>query len=278
MNWINAILTWISDIALAPVQSWSPAVVLVLLSVVAGVVMTVVFRYSSDQQGLKRVARLTKAQLMCLRIFKEDLGVALRCQRDMLKSIGRRLWLSLPPMAVLIIPFLLLLTQLSLRYEKRPIRPGESVILAVELSPDAWSEVSGDVSIQVPAGVVIETPPLRDAGEHTVYWRVGLQEPVAGQVIVHAGFYTLQKSFVGVDETDRLTTVSARRPGSGFFDRLLYPGEPGFANDSPVMSIDIRYPARSTPIFGLDIPWWGTFFIVSMLTAICVRPFLKVQF
>ena len=74
MDWINAILAWISVVALAPVQSWSPAVVLVLLSVVAGVVMTVVFRYSSDQQGLKRVARLTKAQLMCLRIFKEDLG------------------------------------------------------------------------------------------------------------------------------------------------------------------------------------------------------------
>ena len=278
MNWINAILTWISSLALAPMQSWSPTVVLIVLSVVAGVLMTVVFRYSSDQQGLKRVASLTRAQLMCLRIFKEDLGVALRCQRDILKSIGRRLWLSLPPMAVLLVPFVLILTQLSLRYEKRPIRTGESVILAVELSPDAWSDDRGDVSIQVPRGVVIETPPLHDETEHTVYWRVGLRDPVAAQVIVHAGFYALQKSFVGVDETDRLTTVSARRPGSGFFDRLLYPGEPGFANDSPVMSIDIRYPARSTPIFGVDIPWWGTFFIVSMLTAICVRPFFKVQF
>ena len=240
MNWINAILTWISSLALAPMQSWSPGVVLIVLSVVAGVLMTVVFRYTSDQQGLKRVASLTKAQLMCLRIFKEDLGVALRCQRDILKSIGRRLWLSLPPMAVLLVPFVLILTQLSLRYEKRPVRTGESVILAVELSPDTWSDDSGDVSIQVPGGVVIETPPLRDEIEHTVYWRVGLREPVAGPVIVQAGFFTLEKSFVGVDATDRLTTVSARRPGSGFFDRLLYPGEPGFADDSPVMSIDIR--------------------------------------
>ncbi len=278
MNWINAILTWISSLVLAPVQSWSPAIVLVVLSVIAGVVMTVVFRYTSDQQGLKRVASLTKAQLMCLRIFKEDLGVALRCQRDILKSIGRRLWLSLPPMAALIVPFVLILTQLSLLYEKRPIRRGESVVLAVELSPESWADDSGNVSIQVPRGVVIETPPLRDEVAHTVYWRVGLREPVTGPVIVQAGFHTLTKSFVGVEETDRLTTVSARRPGSGFFDRLLYPGEPGFAADSPVMSIDIRYPARATPIFGVDIPWWGTFFIVSMLAALCVRPFLKVQF
>ena len=138
--------------------SWSPTVVLVVLSVIAGVVMTVVFRYTSNQQGLKRVSSLTKAQLMCLRLFKEDLGVALRCQGDILKSIGRRLWLSLPPMAVLIIPFVLILTQLALRYEKRPIQPGESVVLAAELSPDQWQSHASELSLQVPDGVVLETP------------------------------------------------------------------------------------------------------------------------
>ena len=56
------------------------------------------------------------------------------------------------------------------------------------------------------------------------------------------------------------------------------PGEPGFAGDAPVRSVDIRYPDRSTPIFGFNMPWWGTFFIVSMLAAVIVRPFLKVQF
>ncbi len=278
MNWINGILTTSSDVLLAPVRSWPPAVVLVVLSVVAGVLMTVVFRYTSDQKGLKRVASLSKAQLMCLRIFKEDLGVAIRCQRDILKSIGRRLWLSLPPMMVLIIPFTLVLTQLSVRYERRPIRPGESVVLAVELSPDRWPEDSGTLSIQVPAGVVVETPALRDEAAHTVYWRLGLREPSDEPLTLHAGFHSFQKTFIGTDDTGRLCNVSPRRPGSGFFDRLIYPGEPGFGGDSPVRSVDLRYPARSTPIFGVDIPWWGTFFIVSMLSALCVRPFLKVQF
>ena len=59
---------------------------------------------------------------------------------------------------------------------------------------------------------------------------------------------------------------------------MIYPAEPGFGDDSPVQSVDLRYPTRSTPIFGIDIPWWGTIFIVSMFAAICVRPFLKVQF
>jgi len=278
VNWINGILTPIGNVLLAPLQTWPPAVVLVLLSVVAGVLMTVVFRYSSDQKGLKRVASLTKAQLMCLRIFKEDLGVALRCQGDILKSIGRRLWLSLPPMLILIVPFTLVLTQLSIRYERRPIRSGESVVLAVELSPDSWPDDSDNLSIRVPAGVVVETPALRDEAAHTVYWRLGLREPTDEPLTLQAGFHSFEKSFIGTDDAARLCNVSPRRPGAGFFDRLIYPAEPGFGGDSPVRSVDLRYPTRSTPIFGLDIPWWGTFFIVSMLAALCVRPFLKVQF
>ncbi len=278
MNWINGILTAISDVLLAPLRSWSPAVMLIVLSVVAGVLMTLVFRYTSDQKGLKRVASLTKSQLMCLRIFKEDLGVAIRCQRDILKSIGRRLWLSLPPMLVLIIPFVLILTQLSIRYERRPISPGESMVLAVQLSPDSWASDSDKVSLHVPTGVVVETPALRDEAARTVYWRLGLREPADEPLTLQAGFHTITKSFIGADDTDRLCNVSPRRPGTGFFDRLMYPAEPGLDGDSPVQSVDLRYPARSTPILGFDIPWWGTFFIVSMLAAICVRPFLKVQF
>lgn len=278
MNWINGILTAISNMLLAPVKTWPPAVVLIVLSVIAGVLMTVVFRYSSDQKGLKRVASLTKAQLMCLRIFKEDLGVALRCQGDILKSIGRRLWLSLPPMLVLMIPFTLVLTQLSIRYERRPIRTGESVVLAVQLTPESWPNDSDNLFLQVPSGVVVETPALRDEAAHTVYWRLGLREPTDGPLTIKAGYHSIEKSFIGTDDTDRLCNVSPRRPGTGFFDRLIYPAEPGFGGDSPVQSVDLRYPARSTPIFGIDMPWWGTFFIVSMLAAICVRPFLKVQF
>lgn len=278
MNWINTILTAIGDVLLAPIRWASPAIVLIVLSVVAGVLMTVVFRYSSDQKGLTRVAKLTKSQLMCLRIFKEDLGVAIRCQRDILKSIGRRLWLSLPPMLVLFIPFVLILTQMSIRYERRPIRSGESVVLAVQLTPDSWSRDSDKLTIQVPSGVVIETPALRDEEARTVYWRLGLRQPADAPITLHAGFHTIEKSFIGTDDTARLCNVSPRRPGAGFFDRLIYPGEPGFGGDSPVQSVDLRYPPRSTPIFGIDMPWWGTFFIVSMLAAICVRPFLKVQF
>jgi hypothetical protein len=277
MNWINARITDISDLVLAPFASWSPLAVLIMLSVVFGVAMTVVFRYTSQQAALRTVVKRTKAQLMCLRIFKDDLGVAIRCQGAVIKAIGLRLWYSVPPMLVLIVPFVFILTQLALRYENRPLMPGESVIATLQLTPEGWA-VRDTALLQAPPGVTVETPALRDEAEQAVYWRLRLDESTVEPLCFRIGYYEAFKSLVGTDDGRRLCTVSARRPGSGFWDRVLWPGESGFDADWPVRGIDLRYPARSTPIFGIDVPWWATFIVLCMVMALLVRPFLKVQF
>ena len=130
----------------------------------------------------------------------------------------------------------------------------------------------------MPAGVTVETPPLRDQGNHTVYWRLRLETPTSEPLRWQVGSESIEKTFIGAEDPGRLCTVSARRPGRGFWDRLLQPGEPGFDADSAVQGIAVRYPRRSTPVFGLDIPWWVTFIVVSMVAALCARPFLRVQF
>jgi hypothetical protein len=80
------------------------------------------------------------------------------------------------------------------------------------------------------------------------------------------------------EDSARLAKVSERRPGAGLFERWLHPAEAAFASDSPVRAIVVEYPQRSTPLFGYDVPWWLTFFIVSMLAAVLARPWLRVQF
>lgn len=277
MNWINARLTAVSDLVLAPFASWPPQVTLLAASVLAGVAMAYVFRQTSNQRALRAVADRTRAHLLGLRLFKDDARVAFGCQWELMKAIGLRLWHSLPPMAVLVIPFLFILTQLALRFENRPLEAGESVVVALHLSPQAWPALAG-VAIAVPPGVSVETPPLRDPQEQAVYWRLKVDSPTAGALSWSIGDKVVEKSIVGALKAGKLCAVSARRPGPGFWDRLLYPGEPGFAAGSPVDSILVHYPRRSTPIFGLDIPWWASFLVASMAAALCARPFLKVQF
>ena len=61
-------------------------------------------------------------------------------------------------------------------------------------------------------------------------------------------------------------------------ERLLYPAERSLSATSPVESIDIQLTPRVTPIFGWNVPWWATFFLVSMGITFAVGKFMGVQF
>lgn len=277
MNALNSILTPIADILLAPFGRLPSQVALIFWSVVVGIAMAWVFKHTSNQQRLKEVASCIKAQLLAIKLFKDDLGVTFRCQRELMKATGFRLLHSMPPMLIMLIPIALILTHLAVRYEFRPIQPNESSVVELTLSSTHW-EANKDLQLQVPPQVEIETPALRDHERHTVSWRIRPTAPSATPLTWTIAGQTVEKALVVSDRPDLLHRVSPQRPGSNIFDRILYPTESGFTSDSPVQSISIQHPRNSSPIFGLDIPWWATFFIVSMLAAVATRPWLKVQF
>ena len=135
MNVLNAVLNRIADVLLTPFTSlalWG----LAFWGIVAGIVMTMVFKRTSNQRALVRVADQTRAQMLAVRLFRDDLAVTFRCQWRLIKLIGLRLWYSLPPMLVMLVPFVLVLVQLALRYEKQPLTTGDQALVELTLSPD----------------------------------------------------------------------------------------------------------------------------------------------
>jgi hypothetical protein len=57
---------------------------------------------------------------------------------------------------------------------------------------------------------------------------------------------------------------------------MLHPREEPFARDSPVQSIEVTYPDRSSWTTGTD--WWMAYwFVASMVAAFAARPFLNVN-
>jgi len=275
MNNFNRLLTQIGAALLAPFESY-PVTGLVVWGAVSGVVATYVFGRTSNQRRLAEVADQTRAQLLAIKLFKDDLRVTFQCQLTLLKETGKRLAYSAAPMIVMMIPFVLVMTQLAVWYEHEPLRPGETTVVEMKLADDAWNTFR-DVQIEAPRGVVVETESLRDEFQHTLCWRIRPQQPGSLTLSWRLGGEALHKE-VAVDEKSALVRVSTRRPGTGTWDRLLHPAEAGFSAGDPVQGIDVEYAARRSPIFGLDVPWWATFLIVSTLTALAVRPFFGVQF
>ncbi len=283
MNVLNAVLVKVTGVILAPFAMLPAQVALIVIAIVAGVLAAIAFRYTSYQSGLKRVADQVRASLLAMRLFKDDLRSVFAAQGSLFKASGLRLVYSLPPLAVLIVPFVLLLTQLAMWYEFRPLARGDKALVEARIAPAAWSAYR-DLELIAPGGVEA-TKPVRNAHGHSVSWRICPRAASAGKQPLALRF-RLGANEVAVKQlvvsnnggTNQLLFVSPRRVGTSFWDRLLYPGEPAFAADSPVQAISIDYGSRRNTLFGLAIPWWLTFFVVSILGALAIKPVVKVQF
>jgi len=277
MNTINAIMTTACDCILSPFAAWPPLLTLVMVSAIAGVLMAVVFRFTSRQRALKRVVELCRAQLLAIKLYKDDPVVMFFSLGRLLKYTGLRLWHSLPPAIVMIVPFVLLLAQLARWYEYYPLVPGEKAVVELQVAEDAWPDYR-NATLETPEQVVVEIGPLRDDQEHAVYWRIRANGEAPARIRCLRQSEEFDKHVALAAQKEPLCAVSVRRPGASWWDRVTHPGEPGFASASPVRGFTIHYARRSTPILGRDVPWWLTFVLVSMLAAVLARPLVKVQF
>jgi hypothetical protein len=276
MDTLNAVLTWAGDLLLAPFRNHAAAG-LVFWSAVTGIVMTYVFGKTSNQRALRRAADNIRAQLFAVKLFKEDLVVTFQCQLKLLKSTGLRLLHSIPPMLVMLAPLLLVLTQLAMRYEFQPLVEGEQTVVAMRVKPDRWKEVR-DVQLRSGEGYVAETEALRDEKNSTIFWRVRAQGHQSQPLEWSIGEHTVRKEFPVAATHDVLRVANPKRSGVSLWDRVLYPAESQLAAESPVESIDIQLTPRDTPIAGWSVPWWATFFLVSVLVAFVAGKFLRVQY
>ena len=170
MNFINAMMTTVSDWAMVPLSPW-PLVALLVWSAITGVLMTWVFRYASNQKALVTVVDRSRGHLLAIKLFKDDLRGMFGSLLHVFRLVLARLWYSVFPILVMIIPLLFLLAQLALRYEHRPLKSGEAAMVELQLTPDAWVSYRG-ARLQPSDGVEIETAALRDQSQHAVFWRI----------------------------------------------------------------------------------------------------------
>jgi hypothetical protein len=179
---------------------------------------------------------------------------------------------SLVPMLAMLVPVLLILGQLSLWYQARPLRVGEDAVVTLKLNDSAgppWA----DVQLRPADAVEVTLGPIRVLSKGEVCWNIRARANGYHRLAFETGGQAVEKELaVG----DGFMRVSPLRPGWSWSDVLLYPWEPPFRPDAPVQSIDIVYPERSSWTSGTDA-WVIYWFVVSMVAAFVFRPLLKVN-
>ena len=113
------------------------------ISFVSGVVMVWIFGKVSDQDTIRQVRERIRGNLIGVRLFQSDIGVVLQLQRRIFGDTFSYMRYALVPMVVLLVPVVLIMTQLNLRFAARPLEPGESAVIKayppLELGAFGWS-------------------------------------------------------------------------------------------------------------------------------------------
>lgn len=273
MDVITKLMTTLGDAAFFVLGLFSPVVSLCIISALTGVAMLYIWRYTSNQDAIADVRRKISANLLSTRLFKDDLSVTFRAQRQIVWQALRLMGHSIRPMLIMTVPFVLIMVQIGLRYEFKPLEVGQPARIQVKLRDPAKTMGLGD-KLEIPHGLFANpNDPCRAIPIGTVDWRLTPDHTGTFTLVFGTGADRVEMPLVVGNSFERISTLR----GGGFWDRLLYSAEPSIPATSIFESIKVFYPARSTPILGVEVHWLISLLILSIVFALIFKPFLKVH-
>jgi len=268
----NRALTAVFDVFCLPFRGLPPLVALAAISCAAGVFLVWLFGRLSDQDRIREVRDRIRGNLIGVRLFRRDVAVMLRLQGQILRDTLRFLRLAAVPaliLAVLVVP---VAAQLHLRFAVRPIEPGATaVVIATVREPAALDR---PISLMAPAGVTVETPPVRIRATREIAWRVRVERAGRNVLQVRVAGETVGKTLVGGLGWG---VVPQRRTGYGQLSTLLFPGEPSIPHDHGVEAVEVAYPPLDMRLLGLRVDWLVGFLVSSMACGLASKGLLGVE-
>lgn len=272
VNAVNVVVTPVFDLICWPFRALAPIWALSAISLTSGIFLVWLFGKTSDQDRIREIRDRIRGNLIGVRLFQHDIGVVLNLQRKIFGDTFRFMGLALVPLVIMIVPVVLIMTQLNLRFAVQPLETGEPVLIKALVRDVAL--LDRPIALNVPDGVTVETPPVRIQSTREIAWRVRVDRPGTHALTVRVGDETLEKQLVGGEEWG---PVVQRRTGRGMLDTLLYPGEPPIAASHGVETVEIIYPTLEFHLLGVGVDWLIGFFVLSMVFGFAFKGVLGVE-
>ncbi len=296
MTILNLLLGRVLDGLLYPFRGMHPLAGLAVVSLVTAVLMLLAFKATSNQARLAEVKRRIFAGLFEIRLFNDDLRAIFRALFEILRHNLTYLRLSLVPLAVMIVPFVIAVAHLHAFYGYRGLAVGEEALLTARFAKSGPAGAGvrvtrPDARLEVPEGLASRGTPI---------WIPSLQEMTWRLTASHAGDYRARLMLDGrsyekrIRVSDRIVPRSALRPargtfcqlaapeapirrGEGFWKsaglwcQLLNPAEAPIATGGAIASIHVTYPAASVNVLGFETHWIVVYIVLAMAFAFALR-------
>lgn len=271
--WLNGAANGLGRVFLSPVAFLPGWLSATLVGVGTGIAALIAFKYTSHQRAIGRTRSGIRADLLALSLFKDNVAVLLRAQGGILLGALKLLALAFVPMLVMLVPMTLLLGQLALWFQARPLAVGEETVITVTLKEEGASTWP-DVRLEKSPAIEPLAGPVRIASQRRLCWSAAAREMGTHRLAFTVNGKTIDKE-IAVGEG--FARTSPLRPAWRWSAALLHPWETPFFPNSPVQSIEIVYPERSSFTTGSQ-SWIIYWFVVSMVAAFAFRRVFHVNF
>ena len=273
MQTINAIMNAVFGRLVEPLCRMGSWPGMIAASLVCAVIVLLLFRLTSDPAAVRREKNRALARMLECLLFRHDpvagLGAVVRVVRADLAYLRTMIL----PLVVSVVPVLLMIAQVHLRFGSRPLRIGETAIVRACL-PESVAVMSGLVHMRASDNIVVETAAVRVPARNEIAWRVRAGEQGQGWIELGIGSCVVRKS---VQIGSAGAAVSPRRTEPGLWKELLNPAEPPLPGDAPVLWIETLYPATDLELAGLHCHWLLVFLLLTMAMGLIVKKPLGIE-
>jgi len=268
MEYIVKITNAIFSAMFFPFERMRPDYAILIISLVAGVVMFYLYKWTSCQGRLAKVQQRIKAHILEIQLYKTDLYVMFRALYRVLVKNFTYLGLLLPSATLLIFLVVLIVVQCYPRFEYRPVKPGEGFVLKATMKD--WDSVAaGSLRLTVPDGMAVEAGPLPIPSMKEVDWRLRASKPGEYKISLGPGAGDVEKTAVVGEGVRGLSRKSGALSLKGYICDAL--GSPLPAG-SAFSEVEVLYPERGMHgALLLGMSWVVYFFVVSFVVALIMK-------
>ena len=252
-------------------ESHAPLVLVFLLSIIIGLLMVVVFRYTSNQKAIRIAKDHLKAHLLAVRLFQDQLQVVLISYWRIVRSTGSYLRLAFMPLLYVSVPLILLMVQVDRYLGFTPIQVGQPFLVKTQVVDGS---VLGQVSLQLPPGLSLTAPAVHVPAHNEIIWRVIAETAGRRALEVETGKQSLSKS---VEVSSGVERISPVRLVDKWWKRIFVSGEAALPGDSPLQSIEVNYPERTIAFAWLEWNWIWLFFVLSLIFGFLFKTILRIE-
>jgi uncharacterized membrane protein (DUF106 family) len=281
MAMLNSVLRELFGLLLRPFEGLPSFVSILIWSILTAIAVLLVYKRSSDQDGLGEVKRKIHASVFEIRLFNDDMRAILQAQLDIMRHNLSYIRLSFKPMIWILPPLVLIISQLHFFYGYSSLSPGQSALLKVELDQD-WrqsqllatvdSDARPPLSLSIPDGLRAETEAVWTPELNELLWKIGAEDWGSYDIELKLGSEVYTKQ---VSVSDRVVQISPVRPDHSLLAQIESPAEAPLPAESPIRAISIAYPDAEVWCLGLrfrsEWAWMIVYFILTMVFAFALR-------